>query len=147
MMELVPPASTSQSMFRVAAAATVAAGVIVFMSPDLCAVSKPAETVHLAVSQGEGITRIDAIPDEYGDRYELLQEIPIDFEDVAPGAVIAHFREAELAVTGDDQWDARDGLVSWMLDVFDDLVDADPRVLGATPAMQIRVLSKYLRHR
>ena len=132
MTELVA-ASTSQTRFRVAAAATAAVGVFVVLSPEVCAVSKPIDTVHLEVSEDERTAHIDAIPNEHEDRYELLQPIPIDFEDVAPGAVIAHFREAELAVTGDDRWDARDGLVSWMVDVFDDLVEADRRCSGQLP--------------
>ena len=104
-------------------------------------------TGHLEVAEDETDTRIDTIPEEYGDRFELLQPIPVEFEEVAPGAVIAQFVEADLAITGDDRQDAQDSLASWILDVFDDLIEAEPRMLGATPAMQIRVLRQYLRHR
>ena len=168
------PVSVSQHSFRVATA--TAAHVVVLLSPALCTGSSPVdiaknegldkgETSYIApisaeytasspagVVQSEGLdndraTYIDAIPEEYGDRYDLLQPIPVDFEEVAPDTVIAHFREADLAVTGVDREDAQDSLASWVRDVFDDLSEAEPRVLGATPTMQIRVLRRHLRHR
>ena len=142
--ELVP-ASVSQRSIRVAAASAV--GVVVLLSPALCTVSRAGDAVHLAVHDKQARTHIDAIPEEYGTRYELLQPIPVAFEEVAPGAVIALFPEADLAITGDDRQDAQDSLVSWILDVFDDLAAAEPRMLGTTPAMQIRVLRQYLRRR
>ena len=113
----------------------------------MCSASRFVDTGHLDVAENETDAQIDAIPEEYGDRFELLQPIPVEFEEVAPGAMIAQFAEADLAITGDDRQDAQDSLASWILDVFGDLVEAEPRMLGATPAMQIRVLRQYLRHR
>jgi hypothetical protein len=89
-------------------------------------------------------TYIEAIPAPYEARFELRQPIPVDFEEVASGAVSARFSEADLAVTGDDRRDATAGLASWILDIFDDLAAADPRTLGRTPAMQFRVLGRHL---
>ena len=80
----------------------------------------------------------------YEARFELWQPIPVNFEEVAAGAVIARFSEADLAVTGNDRHDAKTGLASWILDIFEDLAVADPRTLGRTPAMQFRVLGRYL---
>lgn len=68
----------------------------------------------------------------------------MDFEEVAAGAVIARFSEADLAVTGNDRQDAKTGLAVWILDMFDDLAAADPRTLGRTPAMQFRVLGRHI---
>ena len=89
---------------------------------------------------------IQTLPREYTSRYELLQPIPVDFERFSEEAVIAHFREAELSVTGLDRRDAQDDLVSWVIDMFNDLSHADSQTLGPTPAMQRRVLQQYLRH-
>ena len=93
---------------------------------------------------GDHDTCIEVIPAPYEDRFELRQPIPVDFEEVTAGAVIARFCEAELAVTGNDRQDAKTGLASWILDIFDDLATADPRTLGRTPAMQFRVLGRHL---
>ena len=90
---------------------------------------------------------IDTIPASYEDRYWLRRPIPVEFEDVAADAVIAHFYEAELAVTGSDRQDAKASLALWVLDIFDDLAAANPQVLGRTPALQIRVLNEYLSRR
>ena len=92
------------------------------------------------------VGRIPTLPRQYDGRYELLKPISVHFEDVGDQAVIAHFREAELSVTGLDRGDAQDDLVSWVVDMFDDLSQADPQTLGPTPAMQRRVLQQYLRH-
>ena len=93
---------------------------------------------------GDHDTCIEALPAPYEARFELRQPIPVDFEEVAAGAVIARFSEADLAVTGNDRQDAKTGLASWILDIFDDLAAADPRTLGGTPAMQFRVLERHL---
>ena len=93
---------------------------------------------------GDHDTYIEVIPAPYEARYELRRPIPVDFEEVAVGAVIARFSEADLAVTGNDRQDAKTGLVSWILDMFDDLAAADPRTLGRTPAMQFRVLERHI---
>ena len=90
---------------------------------------------------------IDTIPASYEDRYWLRRPIPVEFEDVAADAVIAHFYEAKLAVTGSDRQDAKASLALWVLDIFDDLAAANPQVLGRTPALQIRVLNEYLSRR
>jgi len=87
------------------------------------------------------------LPPETEARFELRQPIPVDFEDLATGAVIARFSEADLAVTGYDRRDAKTGFASWILDIFDDLAAADPRTLGRTPTTQFRVLGRYrIRH-
>ena len=91
--------------------------------------------------------KIDTIPASYENRYWLRRPIPVEFEDVAADAVIAHFYEAELAVTGSDRQDAKASLALWVLDIFDDLVAANPQVLGRTPTLQIRVLNEYLSRR
>lgn len=109
---------------------------------DLGMVSRKAATVPLAA--GGHDTCIEAIPAPYEARFELRQPIPVDFDEVEPGAVIARFSEADLAVTGDDRQDATAGLASWILDIFDDLAAADPQTLGRTPAMQFRVLGQHL---
>ena len=105
-----------------------------------------AETVNVQpATQNHDRAHIEAIPAPYEARYELLQPIPVDFEEVEPNAVIAHFREAALAMTGYDRQDAMDALVPWILDTFDDLSEVDPATLGAQPTMQNRVLREYLR--
>ena len=109
---------------------------------DLVTASRKAATVHLQA--GAHDTCIAAIPAPYEPRFELRQPIPVDFEEVESRAVIARFSEADLAVTGSDRRDAREGLASWILDIFDDLAVADPRTLGRTPAMQFRVLGRHL---
>ena len=109
---------------------------------DLGTASAGAAAVRLEA--GDHDTYIEAIPAPYEARFELRQPIPVDFEDIAPGAVIARFSEADLAVTGDDRQDATAGLASWILDIFDDLAAVDPRTLGRTPAMQFRVLGRHL---
>lgn len=90
---------------------------------------------------------IDRIPASYEDRYWLRQPIPVEFEDVAADAVIAHFHEAALAVTGSDRQDAKTSLAFWILDMFDDLAAANPQELGRTPALQFRVLNEYVGQR
>ena len=90
---------------------------------------------------------IDTIPASYEDRYRLQRPIQVEFEDVAADAVIARFLEAEIAVTGSDRQDAKASLVSWIFDIFDDLADANHQTLGRTPALQIRVLNKYISRR
>ena len=90
---------------------------------------------------------IDTILASYEDRYRLRRPIQVEFEDVAADAVIAHFYEAEIAVTGSDRQDAKASLVSWIFDIFDDLADANHQTLGRTPALQIRVLNKYISRR
>ena len=109
---------------------------------DLGAASRVAATVR--PDAGGHDTYIEVIPASCEDRFELRQPIPVDFEEVAAGAVIARFSEADLAVTGSDRQDAKTGLASWILDIFDDLATADPRTLGRTPAMQFRVLGRHL---
>ncbi len=109
---------------------------------DLGTASGGAATVRLEA--GDHDTYVEAIPAPYEARFELRQPIPVDFEEVAAGAVIARFSEADLAVTGDDRQDATAGLASWILDIFDDLAAVDPRTLGRTPAMQFRVLGRHL---
>ena len=109
---------------------------------DLGAASRDAATAHPLA--GEHDTYIEVIPAPYEARYELRRPIPVDFEEVAAGAVIARFSEADLAVTGSDRQDAKTGLASWILDMFDDLAAADPRTLGRTPAMQFRVLGRHI---
>lgn len=96
---------------------------------------------------GDHDTFIEVIPAPYEARFELRRPIPVDFEEVAAGAVIARFSEADLAVTGNDRQDAKTGLASWILDMFDDLAAADPRTLGRTPAMQFRVLAPHVSRR
>ena len=100
--------------------------------------------VAVRLEAGEHDTCIEAIPEPCEARFELRQPIPVDFEEVASGAVIARFSEADLAVTGNDRQDATADLASWILDIFDDLAAADPRTLGRTPAMQFRVLGRHL---
>lgn len=112
--------------------------------PELCTASRDAATVHLEAEIQHG-AHIDAIPAPYEDRYELIQPIPVDFEEVGPNAVIAHFREAAMAMTGYDRQDARDALAPWILDMFGDLSAADPATLGRRPTTQLRVLRDYLR--
>ena len=102
------------------------------------------KTATVRLEAGGQDTRIEVIPARYEARFELRQPIPVDFEDLATGAVIARFSEADLAVTGYDRRDAKTGLASWILDIFDDLAAADPRTLGRTPTTQFRVLGRYL---
>lgn len=109
---------------------------------DLGTASGGAAAVRLEA--GDHDAYIEAIPAPYEARFELRRPIPVDFEEVASGAVIARFSEADLAVTGDDRQDATADLASWILDIFDDLAAADPRTLGRTPAMQFRVLGRHL---
>ena len=109
---------------------------------DLGEASRGAVTAHPLA--GDHDTYIEAIPAPYEARFELRRPIPVDFEEVAVGAVIARFSEADLAVTGNDRQDAKTGLASWILDMFDDLAPADPRTLGRTPAMQFRVLERHI---
>ena len=90
---------------------------------------------------------IDTIPASYEDRYWLRRPIPVEFEDVAADAVIAHFHKADLAVTGSDRQDAKASLAFWILDMFDDLAAANPQELGRTPALQFRVLNEYINRR
>ena len=109
---------------------------------DPGAASRVGATAH--PQAGDHDSYIEAIPAPYGARFELRRPIPVDFEEVAAGAVIARFPEADLAVTGNDRQDAKTGLASWILDMFDDLAAADPRTLGRTPAMQFRVLGRHI---
>ena len=109
---------------------------------DLGAASRVAATAH--PQAGDHDTYIEVIPAPYEARFELRQPIPVDFEEIAAGAVIARFSEADLAVTGNDRQDAKTGLASWILDMFEDLAAADPRTLGRTPAMQFRVLGRHI---
>ena len=168
------PVMTSPAPRSFGTAAVTVAHVAVLLSPALCTASSladvaqirdldndeagPIKTIpeaytasHLAqfleIEGLDEVTYINAIPEQYDARYDLLQPIPVDFEEVAPDAVIAHFREADLAVTGLDRQDAQDSLVSWILDIFDDLAEAEPQVLGVTPTMQIRVLRQHLERR
>ena len=104
--------------------------------------SRNAATAHPLA--GDHDTFIEVIPAPYEARFELRRPIPVDFEEVAAGAVIARFPEADLAVTGNDREDAKTGLAVWILDMFDDLAAADPRTLGRTPAMQFRVLGRHI---
>ena len=104
--------------------------------------SRDAAAAHLEAEDHD--TYIEVIPASYENRFQLRQPIPVDFEEVAADAVIARFSEADLAVTGNDRQDAKTGLASWILDVFDDLAAADPRILGRTPAMQFRVLGRHI---
>lgn len=92
-------------------------------------------------------TMVTEIPDLYRASHELLQSIRMEFEDVEPGIVIAHFREADLSMTGVSRSDAVDSLQSWIFDIFDSLTSVDRDTLGATPAAQIRVLNRYIRRR
>ena len=87
----------------------------------------------LTVWPGDHDSYIEAIPAPYGARFELRRSIPVDFEEVAAGTVIARFPEADLAVTGDDRQDAKTGLASWILDMFDDLAAADPEPSAELP--------------
>lgn len=105
---------------------------------------EPVAAAKSTDAAGDHDTYIAVIPAPYGARFELRRPIPVDFEEVAAGAVIARFSEAGLAVTGDDRQDAKIGLASWILDMFDDLAAADPRTLGRTPAMQFRVLGRHI---
>ena len=81
---------------------------------------------------GDHDTFIEVIPAPYAARFELRRPIPVDFEEVAAGAVIAR-SEADLAVTGNDRQDAKTGLASWILDMFDDLAAADPAPSAELP--------------
>ena len=109
---------------------------------DLGMASRKAATVPLEA--GGHDTCIEAIPAPSEARFELRQPIPVDFEEVGAGAVIARFSEADLAVTGNDRQEAKTGLAFWILDIFDDLAAADPQTLGRTPAMQFRVLGRHI---
>ena len=101
---------------------------------------------QMAVFQAKQVA-IDTLPAELGIRYELVKSIPVDFEHVGPSAVVARFRAAELSVTGYDEHDAETDLVSWIIDMFDDLMSADLGTLGALPRKQRQVLQRHLRHR
>ena len=98
---------------------------------DLGMASRKAATVPLEA--GGHDTCIEAIPAPYEARFELRQPIPVDFEEVERGAVIARFSEADLAVTGDDRQDATAGLASWILDIFDDLRRRTHRLSAGLP--------------
>ncbi len=90
---------------------------------------------------------IRALPEEFAKRCELLEPIPVSFERVAPSSVVASFREADLSVTGYDARDAEADLVSWIVDMHEDLQSADPRSLGPLPTRQKRILERHLRRR
>ena len=139
-------ASVSQRSLRATVANATASGLVVMLlSPALCTASSPTKAVQLEDLEDNEATNIDAIPEEYENLYELLKPIPVDFEEVADGAVIAHFREADLAFTGNDKHDAQENLLPWILDIFDDLTTAgssdvwgnsrhaDPRTEPAPP--------------
>ena len=111
-------------------------------SADDPGTARDAATAHPLA--GDHDTYIEVIPAPYEARFELRRPIPVDFEEVAAGAVIARFSEADLAVTGNDRQDAKIGLASWILDMFDDLAAADPRTLGRAPAMQFHVLGRHI---
>ena len=91
-------------------------------------------------------TYIDELPAQHARDYELLMAIPVHLEAVED-AVIAHFREARLLMSGVDHEDATVSLLDWILDSFDDLEAADPGTIGEDLENQIRVLRKHLRRR
>ena len=116
----------------------------------------PPSDLHVAVN---GVIEVDTtseeltadiyigeLPEPHTLDYELLMAIPVHFEAVED-AVIAHFREARLMMSGTDHEDATVGLLDWILDSFDDLESADPGTIGDDLENQMRVLRTYLRRR
>ena len=93
------------------------------------------------------LLHITSIPDEYAGRYELLLPIPVTYDEVEPGAVIASFQVAEINITGNSRQDARDSLTHWILELFGDLLREDPETLGPIPTNQIQVIQQHIRQR
>ena len=91
-------------------------------------------------------TYIDELPAEHARDYELLMAIPVHLE-AADDAVIAHFHEAKLSMSGTDHEDATVGLLDWILDSFDDLEATAQGTIGEDLQNQIQVLRKHLRQR
>ena len=74
--------------------------------------------------------------------YRILQPIPVVIERVGIGDVVASFREANIAMSGDDTSDAYQALVAEILDTFDVLL-SEPS-LGVGAAEQRRILCKHI---
>lgn len=85
-------------------------------------------------------TRIAVLPHPY----RLVRDIPVEIEMVGSAEAIARFRDADMAMSGDDPQDAVDGLQAFILDCLDDWKDAPPDRLGPVPARQFQVLRRYV---
>ncbi len=88
----------------------------------------------------------DVITARLGTSYALLRPIPVAVEQVGPDDFLAHFEEANIAMSGETAEDARESLLANILDVFD-LFTNEEASLGPEPARQLGVLRKYLARR
>ena len=84
--------------------------------------------------------RIAALPHPY----RLVRDIPVEVEMVSSAEAIACFRDADMAMSGDDAQDAVDGLQAFILDCLDDWRNAPPDRLGPVPTRQFEVLRRYV---
>ena len=79
------------------------------------------------------------------DLHRLVQPIPIEFEEAGDGTIIACVSDTNIAASGSNEHDAQESLSSWIVDLFDDLTEENPRNLGRTLAIQLAVLRQYVR--
>ena len=79
------------------------------------------------------------------DLHMLVQPIPIEFEEAGDGTIIACVSDTNIAASGSDRDDAQESLSSWIVNLFDDLTEEDPRNLGKALAIQLAVLRQYVR--
>ena len=75
--------------------------------------------------------------------YDLLMPIPVEVAKIGPEHFEASLPAANIGMAGKDSDGAYQGLVAQLLDTFDGLVEAEPR-LGRSAAEDLRVLRTYL---
>lgn len=74
--------------------------------------------------------------------YHVLQPIPVEIRRVGIGEYEASFREANIAISGDDHYDAFQALVAEILETFDVLLRE--RIPGPDAVEQRQVLDRYI---
>ena len=90
------------------------------------------------------LARIDTLPSELRKSFELVKPIPVRLEH-DDGGVIAHFGEADIAMSGEDESDALQALAYWVVDLFGDFDRMTAADLGPEPRRQLRTLRRFIR--
>jgi hypothetical protein len=74
----------------------------------------------------------------------VVEPIQIVIEEYSDGSIVARFPEIEVFGEGETEPEAILALKAGILDVHDELSEADPASLGALPRMWLRVLDQII---
>ena len=99
-------------------------------------------TTHLSYQQIQkdkfSIPYIEKLPDKLSGRYDLLDSIPIEVNQVAPESYVARFVGADISMAGSSRDNARDELAETIVDFLETFQD-DPRFKDDVSAIRFYI--------